>query len=357
MKKAKKILAVIFTASFCVFCLLFPFSVKEAAAEGINRCIFVIIPSLYAMMTASAILMKSGLISAAGKFIKPISRLFFGINGELGGILFFSLIAGYPVGAKMIYSVYTEGRISKRGAEILTGLCFGSGAAFVFGCAASSAEIGTAILLSNILADLLLTALLSGYLSKNCQTSEYNRKITLNAGVLNDCIVSSGRSMLEVCLCIVFFSVLSEMLRTYDILPIIAKILPAEISESVLCAVLDVTAISEISARLPIVAGLISFGGVCVFMQISAIFRGKLSLFPLIVIRTAAAVLSGVICRLIMPLIISDEAVDVFAVTGRLHRETSPVPSVMLVIMSCVLIAESLKGSYIGKKTANRLSR
>ena len=149
--------------------------------------------------------------------------------------------------------------------------------------------------------------------------------------------------MLEVCLCIVIFSVLSEMLRTYNILPMIAEFLPTGIGESVLCAVLDVTAISEISASLPVVSALISFGGVCVFLQISAIYRGNLSLLPLIVIRTAAAILSGVICRLIMPIIISDEAVDVFAVTGRLHRETSPVPSIMLVIMSCVLIAESLK--------------
>lgn len=350
MKKAKKILAVIFTASFCAFCLLFPFSVKEAAAEGINRCIFVIIPSLYAMMTASAILTKSGLISGAGRFIRPVSRLFFGINGELGGILLFSLIAGYPVGAKMIYSVYTEGRISKRGAEVLTGLCFGSGAAFVFGCAASSAAVGGVILLSNILADLILSALLSRYLLKKCETTEYRRKITLNGGILNDCIVSAGRSMLEVCLCIVIFAVLSEMLRTYNILPIIAEFLPNGIGESVLCAVLDVTAISKVSASLPVISALISFGGVCVFLQISAIYRGKLSLLPLIVIRTAAAILSGVICRLIIPIVISDEVVDVFAVTGRLYHETSPIPSVMLVIMSCVLIAESLKGRNTAKK-------
>ncbi|MBO5164335.1 MAG: hypothetical protein J6B75_07830 [Ruminococcus sp.] len=350
MKKAKKILAVIFTASFCGFCLLFPFSVKEAAAEGINRCIFVIIPSLYAMMTASAILMKSGLISCAGRFIRPVSRLFFGINGELGGILLFSLIAGYPVGAKMIYSVYTEGRLSKRGAEVLSGLCFGSGAAFVFGCAASSAAVGGVILLSNILADLILAALLSRYLLKNCQAEESTPKTSVNFGVLNDCIVSSGRSMLEVCLCIVIFAVFSEMLRTYNILPIIAEILPVGMGEPVLCAILDVTAISGISARLPVVSGLISFGGVCVFLQITAIFRGKLSILPLVVIRIAAAVLSGVICRLLMPFIMSNEAVDVFAVTGRLYRETSPIPSVMLIIMSCVLIAESFKGKIFAKK-------
>lgn len=343
MKKAKKILAVVFTASFCAFCLLFPFSVKEAAAEGINRCIFVVIPSLYAMMTASAILMKSGLISSAARFLKPVSKLFFGINGELGGILLFSLIAGYPVGAKMIYSVYTEGRISKRGAEILSGFCFGSGAAFVFGCAASSAAVGGVILLSNILADLLLAAILTRYLLRNCHTTEVKGKISLNPETLNDCIVSSGRSMFEVCLCVIIFSVISEMLKVYNILPIIAKFLPLGMGESVLRAVLDVTAISGVSARLPVVSALISFGGVCVFLQISAIFRGKLSVLPLMLIRIAAAILSGVICRLIMPLIISDKAVDVFAITRRLHSETSPIPSVMLMIMSCVLIAESLR--------------
>lgn len=358
MKTTKKILTVVFSVSFCIFCLLFPDSVKSSAGEGINRCILIVIPSLYAMMTASAILLKSGVISAAGRLLNPVSKLFFGINGELGAILLFSMISGYPVGAKLIYSMYTEGRISKRNTELLSGICFGSGAAFIFGCAASSSEAGRLILLSTAAANLIIAFVISLYFRKNLKVSEKPQKIAFSADMLTESVTSAGRSMGEVCLCIIIFSVFAAMLRNYGILAKTAEILSnicimsAENKEALLCAALDVTAISGISLELPTAAALISFGGVCVFLQISAIFRGRLSIAPLIIMRTAAAALSFVICRLLTPFFISREIVDVFAVTGILYRETSPVPSVMLIIMTCVLIAEGSEASEKCKKKA-----
>ena len=112
---------------------------------------------------------------------------------------------------------------------------------------------------------------------------------------------------------------------------------------SIFSAVLDITAISEISVNIPTAAALISFGGVCVFFQILAIFRGKLSVFPLVAMRTVTAVLSYGICRIFQPIFISGDVTAVFAPSGCMHREASPVPSVMLIIMTGVVIAESAK--------------
>lgn len=333
MKIVKKILTVLFSVSFCLFCLFFSAQVKSAVGEGINRCITIIIPSLYAMMAASAILLKSGVLSTVGRCISPVTRRIFGLDGEYGAVFLFSLVSGYPVGAKMIYSMYTEGRLSKRTAEIMSGLCFGSGAAFIFGCAASTAEIGGRILISNLAAELIMAVALSIYFRKN-PIAEKTRNTAVSADILTNSVASSGRALGDMCLCVVIFAVFAKMAE-YCGLSVLFK-------GDLYKAVLDITAISEISADIPTTAALVSFGGVCVLFQISAIFRGKLSILPLVIMRICAAALTYLICRVLQPFFISG-AVGVFASGERLYREASPVPSVMLILMTGVVIAETAK--------------
>ena len=333
MKTAKKILTALFAVSFCLFCLFYPVQVKSAVGEGINRCITIIIPSLYAMMAASALLLKSGVLSTAGRWISPVTQRIFGLNGECGAVFLFSLVSGYPVGAKLIYSMYAEGRLPKKTAEIMSGLCFGSGAAFIFGCVAATSEIGMCVLVSNLAAEIIMAVALSAYFRKH-SISENVRNTAISADILTNSVASSGRALGDMCLCVVIFAVFAEMAK-YCGLSLLFK---GNIYE----AVLDITAISEISVDIPTTAALISFGGVCVLFQISAIFRGKLSIVPLVVMRICAAFLTYLICGILQPFFISG-TVDVFTSGQRIYSEKSPVPSVMLILMAGVVIAETAK--------------
>lgn len=333
MKNAKKILTVVFAVSFGLFCLLFPVEVRNGAGEGLNRCITVIIPSLYAMMTASAILLDSGAVSAVGRCISPVTKGIFGLNGELAAIFFFSLVAGYPVGAKMIYTLYINGRLPKRMAEILSGLCYGSGTAFIFGCVAPTVEIGSLILLSNIAAEFLILLILSPYFRRT-PIEEKSRSIAVNGNILTKSVSSSGRALGEMCLCVIIFAVFAEMAEYCGL----SRVFGCDLYK----AVLDVTAINDISADIAVKSALVSFGGVCVFFQISAIFRGKLSILPLVIMRTFAAVSSFFICRILQPYFIVGE-VQVFAAGQKLYRESSPMPSVMLILMTGMVISELVK--------------
>lgn len=333
MKIVKKILAVVFAVSFGLFCLLFPVEVRNGAGDGLNRCITVIIPSLYAMMTASAILLDSGILSAVGRWISPVTKGIFGISGELATVFFFSLFAGYPVGAKMIYTLYINGRLTKRMAEILSGLCYGSGTAFIFGCVASTGEMGRLILLSNIAAELFMLLILSPYFRRN-PIEEKSRNIAINGNIFTKSVSSSGRALGEMCLCVIVFAVFAKMAEYCGL----SRIFGCDLYK----AVLDVTAINDISADIAVKSALVSFGGVCVLFQISAIFRGKLSILPLVIMRIFAAFSSFFICRILEPYFIKG-TVDVFASGKQLYRESSPVPSVMLIIMTGVVVAETVK--------------
>ena len=333
MKNAKKKLTVVFAVSFGLFCLLFPVEVRNGAGEGLNRCITVIIPSLYAMMTASAILLDSGAVSVVGRWISPVTKGLFGLNGELAAVFFFSLVAGYPVGAKMIYTLYINGRLPKRMAEILSGLCYGSGTAFIFGCVAPTVEIGRLILLSNIAAEFLILLILSPYFRRT-PIEEKSRSIAVNGNILTKSVSSSGRALGEMCLCVIIFAVFAEMAEYCGL----SRVFGCDLYK----AVLDVTAINDISADIAVKSALVSFGGVCVFFQISAIFRGKLSILPLVIMRSFAAVSSFFICRILQPYFIGGE-VQVFAAGQKLYRESSPLPSVMLILMTGMVISELVK--------------
>lgn len=333
MKTVKKILTVLFAVSFFVYCLCFPYQVRDAVGDGINRCLLTIIPSLYAMMTASAILLGSGALSVMGRWLSPVTKRIFGLSGESAAVFMFSLVAGYPVGAKMIYTMYINGRLPKRKAEILSGLCYGSGTAFIFGCVAPTREIGRLILLSNLAAEFLMLIALSPYFKRN-HTEEKPRNMAINGDILTTSVTSSGRSLGDMCLCVIIFAVFAKMAEYCGL----SVIFGGDLYK----AVLDVTAINDTSADIAVKSALVSFGGVCVFFQISAIFRGKLSILPLVVMRVFAAALSFFICRILQPYFIGG-AVDVFASGRQLYRENSPVPSVMLMIMTGVVIAEMAK--------------
>lgn len=351
MKNIKKIPAVLLVAGLGLFCLTSADSVKCAITVGLDRCVRIIIPSLYAMMAVSGILISSGILAYSGRFFSKISKFLFGIDGEMGVIFLFSALSGYPVGAKTIYSKYNSGQITKKEAEILSGLCFGSGAAFIFGCIPS---FGLPVLISTLSANLILAAALAPYCRKHFKTIETPRKIAFSAETLTDGISSAGRSMAEICFCILFFSAISEMLRNIGILQKTAEI-AAKIfdisqirAESFLCSLLDITAVTDFAAiggasAVPAIAALISFGGICVFLQISAIFRCRLSMLPLLIFRISAAIISFILCRILQPFFISDDAISALAVSSKLYHESSPIPSVMLIFMTIYLIAASGK--------------
>lgn len=350
MKKAKKILFVIILLIFSVYCLCCAEEVRNAAFSAVNRCLTSLIPSLYIMMILSSLLISSGIISAAGNFTERTLGKFLPINGGIAATLLFSSIAGYPVGAKMIYSQYSSGRIDRRSAILWSGVCFGAGSAFIFGCTASGAA-GNLIMISTAAANLILAALISIFGRTRSSGEENSRKIAVSADMLTNSVSSAGRSMAEICFVVTAFSVIAALLRKLGIITAIggffAKYLhiPAAEAETLITAFLDVTAVSELPKNnftlLPITAAAISFGGICVFFQISAIFRGKLPVLPIFFTRLCGGILSCVICRLLLPYFIFSESIAVSAVTPKIYQASSPVPSLILIVMTAVLFIKA----------------
>ncbi len=330
-----------------MYCLICTDAVKDAVSEAVMRCLTTVIPSLYGMMIMSGILIKSGIFDKTPRSLLWFGRKAFGMTGSIFPIFIFSMFAGYPVGAKMLCTELDEGRISRREAELFSGICFGAGPAFIFGCISSqlysSPVPGRIILISSVCANVILAFILSFPIKKIKSTNPaLKTRPVLSSDMITKITLNSGRSMADICIMITAFSVLNAFLHETGILRLISNF---GITDGIADAVFDVTAVNGIPAGnytvLPLLSALCSFGGICVIMQIAALTSGKISIRPIIIMRIAAGILSGIICHIIMPFFIEGETVSTADIKIQVHSAPSPVPSVLLIIMTVILFYRS----------------
>ena len=124
-----------------VGCLVYAAPIHTALAEGVFLCLQVILPSLYAMMIAAQLLIRT---NAHTLLLKPLHRFtqnVLRIPDVCLAIFLLSQIGGYPIGAKLLDNELQKGTLRPKQAAILSGICFGSGPASLFGTL--SAQAGT----------------------------------------------------------------------------------------------------------------------------------------------------------------------------------------------------------------------
>ena len=124
-----------------VGCLVYAAPIHTALAEGVFLCLQVILPSLYAMMILTQLLIRTNahilLLKPLHRFTQNVLR----IPDVCLAIFLLSQIGGYPIGAKLLDNELQNGTLRPKQAAILSGICFGSGPAFLFGTL--SAQAGT----------------------------------------------------------------------------------------------------------------------------------------------------------------------------------------------------------------------
>ena len=87
---------------FCIITISGGESVKLGISEAVDRCMNIIIPSLFVFMALSQILVSSGLYYCVSMPFYPISRFIMGIPPQLFFVFLLGNTAGYPVGVKLL---------------------------------------------------------------------------------------------------------------------------------------------------------------------------------------------------------------------------------------------------------------
>ncbi|MGN0701249.1 MAG: hypothetical protein ACI4J8_09650 [Oscillospiraceae bacterium] len=337
--KAKDILITIAALSAGALLLIFPNEMAQAVSLSCKDCLEIIIPSLFPFTVFAVFLQKSGLYRTVLKPLSlPLSKLL-NADEELCGLILLSNIGGYPVGARLLSEEVRAGRLNKPDAERLLCCCFGSGPSFVIGLAGlrvfGSAAVGAVIYCGCLISSLIIARFLASGIALRVTPAEACGK---KRGA--ECFISSvtdgARVMFTVCAMIVGFAVLSRMAELCA-----GQFAGALFADGLpLSVLLEVSRVRELSPSrawaLPFCAAVLSFGGVCVQLQVAALGAG-LSTKRLLLSRIPAAVISALVScfAFLLPKSASPAVADGTAVGA---FSSSALLSVCVAAISCILL-------------------
>lgn len=345
-----------FVIACCVLAVIYSKETASAVRVASERCLTVIIPSLYIFTALSGLLIKSGIYKAIGRPFSFFSRHILRMKDEHFGIFLISSFAGYPIGAKLISEMYDSGKIKKAEAERLLCVCYSSGPPFLIGTVGMSLfgpqnalKAGLAMFLAIFLCSLAAAFVL---LRKEPAppVSAEKLHIKLSADDLVSSVINGGKSMFVICAVIIFFAAFAEILSQTGIIRILSDSLSSvtgifpEKSAVLIRSVFEISNISELdvssAALYPAAASLMSFGGICVLLQIKAMVGKRFSLKPFLTARIFCAALSYPMVKFVFWLLNIDVSSSVMHNICAVSRDISPIPTVFLLIMTILLLSK-----------------
>lgn len=335
---------------FLILLLIFDTKgIMTAVYSSVFICLEVIIPSLFAFMVLSSLILSTNLYKIIFKPLIIIFKLILKITEHESGIFILSLIGGYPVGAKLIQQAVKNGTITQKSAQKMINYCFASGPSFITGIVGvgvfGNVKTGLILYFSNIIASLILAFILN-INHKQCNSkSAYN--ISFTADKLIYSITSSAQVLFEICAMIVGFSVINRVI-SYLPFELLGNALNVdkEFLQALIFSISEISNIRSFSANvvfLPLISALLSFGGICVLMQVKSILGQNIRVRNFVIIRAFGAIISGAVTfvyiKIANPVLtVSNHRIDFFTLT----EARNIVPSLCLVFMTIILFKSLL---------------
>ena len=272
--------------------VLFPGELSEAVRGSVGGCLEVVIPALFAFTVLAVYLQRSGLYRVVLKPLTvPLSKLL-RLPEELCAVF-------------LLTGLVRSGRLRRGDASRLLCCCYGSGPSFVIGTAGmqafGSAAAGGMIFGACILSSLAAAAVVCRF-GEPILLDESSSAQDLSAECFISSVDAGARVMYTVCVMSVAFAAVTALLDSAGITELAAWVLGklglGGNSDRLLPALLEVTQVRGLvpeGAAASLCAAALSFGGVCVLMQVGALTGGEISMKPLLISRLPAALLSGLL--------------------------------------------------------------
>jgi sporulation integral membrane protein YlbJ len=322
---------------FCILAaciIIYPGEAFSAALDGLMLWLNVVCPALLPFFICVEILIGLGIVSLFGSTFKPLMGPVFNVPGEGSFGFFMSISSGYPVGAKITAKLCQEKLCTLTEGQRLLNLCSTSGPLFIIGAVATgimnNPALGFFLAVSHYLSAVTIGFFMRYY--KNEKTSKKSIRISspiadmLNyrnkdgrpvGMLLGDAVKSGVNLILMIGGFIIFFSVITNMLKISGFLRwlslILSRIIPfdfitPEIISSLFIGFMEVTNGARECASLQVpliyktvlVSFMIGFGGLSVNAQVISIIsetnlKINVYLFFKLVQGVAAAVYSYIL--------------------------------------------------------------
>ena len=238
--------------------------------EGIELCLHTLIPTLFPF----CVLSMTVTCSTIGRRIRILEPLGWLLRIPKGAesLLLVGWLGGYPVGAQNAAAAYRHGQLSQTDAQRLAVICNQAGPSFLFGV------LGPIIGNQKSLWILWVIQITGILLTAQLIPSDRSGKHDVPRGKslrYTDILRNATGSMVNICSCVIFFRMVLEFLNRWIlwVLPEWMVILISGITELSNGCILLASA-EEFAAKFVLASALLSFGGICVWMQTESVCYG-----------------------------------------------------------------------------------
>ena len=297
----------------CVLLLaLKPEVYVKSSLTGIKLWALTVAPSLLPFFFLTALSSSIGITDKLAKATEKLTVKLFRCGGICSYAFLMSVLSGYPVGAKIISDLKTNGLISQDEATRASSFCSTSGPLFIIGSVGigmfGDKRAGYAIFLSHILSAVICGLIFRFY--GDGDVSKTARRSLINGGnVLYDAVYSSVISVAMVGGFICAFYIFADMLISLKILLPLERVLFAVFKDENIskgftagliectrgCKALSEYGVSRLSVALA--SSTVSFGGVSVIFQSLAFLNiAKVKTGVFIISKILQTVISFVLC-------------------------------------------------------------
>ena len=242
-----------------VYLLLRPSQVSASVREGLAFCAEVIIPSLFVYMVLSDLLSGVSAVFSGRAF--PAAAIFCG------------MLCGSPSGADTVKALYGKGAVNKNQARALIAVSGNASASFIISFAGravlGSVRAGVIILAFKFALSLVSWTVLSHLILNKEERSFAIAPVRESRG-LPQALAKAVSAVGNICACVVFFAVLSDILSPLCQSALLRCVLHGALEFS---GGIGECASLGAETRYVVVCGLIGWQGMCVHLQIS-LFAG-----------------------------------------------------------------------------------
>ncbi len=325
LKSISKTIVSIMLVVLVVLCMAFQNQISMSVYDSLVRCVTKIIPSLFAMTVLSSVIQRSGIID------KVFSKL--SVDTTALSCFIFGNLGGYPIGAKLVSDAVLSRKLNKSIAEEVMPFSFSCGPAFAIGISYAiynSSACGFVAFASIALSNLIMYLV---YAFKHRVPKNHQSNIKFSTAIVVESVSNAAWAMINISAMIAAFSVIISLLEC---------IFPS-IFISFLPSLFEISRVTELRSPSPVMLTLLlSFGGLCVHMQIISLVNEAFSLKKFFVTRLVQIPLSATFA-LVFNYIFNLNSLTVSSPSYHISQSNSIVPLICMLAMLVIVFMHKRK--------------